>query len=375
MEDEQFKGRAGIAQRLLQPYRINVYDMIASHCVKGLSVFASRIDTNMQQLPGEDLRIAQFSPAHNRYYFGGRFDLCWQTGIFDWLRSWKPDVVVVEANPRNLSTPFMIRWLHNRGCRVIGHGLGVMPLTSGFEMVRQVGRIKLMQALDGILAYGSLAAEQYHSLGMPKDRIFVAYNAVSPKPIGQPPCRPLKFNQRPIILFVGGLIPRKSIDLLMKACARLQEPKPVLRIVGDGPLKNELQALSTSLNLEVEFLGDLRGQRLGQEFDKADLFVLPGTGGLAIQEAMAHALPVIVSKADGTEVDLARKTNGWIIPPGDHEVLSETIKLALSNPARLREMGSASYDIVTKEINLESMSNTFIRAMNVTTAMPLRRQT
>ena len=149
MEGEMFSGRAGIAQRLLQPYRINVYDMIASHCEKGLSVFASRIDTNKQQLPGDNLRVAQFSPAYNRYFLGGKFDLCWQAGIFDWLKSRKPDVVVVEANPRNLSTPLMIRWLHNRGCRVIGHGLGVMPLTSGFEMVRQAGRIKLIQALDG----------------------------------------------------------------------------------------------------------------------------------------------------------------------------------------------------------------------------------
>jgi glycosyltransferase involved in cell wall biosynthesis len=373
---EEYNGRAGIAQRLLQPYRINVYDMIASHCRGGLSVFASRVDANNQLLPGDNLRIAKFSPAHNRYFFRGKFDLCWQAGIFDWLRSEKPDVVVLEANPRNLSTSLMIRWLHNHGCRVIGHGLGVMPLTSGFEIIRQAGRQRLMQALDGILAYGSLAAEQYHSLGMPKDRIFVAYNAVSPKPIGQPPCRPSKFMQRPIILFVGGLIIRKSIDLLMKACARLpDEPRPLLRIVGDGPLRNELHNLSATLNLQVEFLGDLRGARLSQEFDKADLFVLPGTGGLAIQEAMAHALPVIVSKADGTEIDLARNENGWIIPPGDHEILSDTIKQALSNPARLREMGSASYDIVSREINIENMSKTFIQAMITTTDMPLRRET
>lgn len=90
---------------------------------------------------------------------------------------------------------------------------------------------------------------------------------------------------------------------------------------------------------------------------------------------MAHALPVIASKADGTEIDLARNENGWIISPGDHEILSDTIKQALSNPARLREMGSASYDIVSREINIENKSKTFIRAMNATTAMPLRRET
>ena len=41
-------------------------------------------------------------------------------------------------------------------------------------------------------------------------------------------------------------------------------------------------------------------------FAGADLFVLPGTGGLAVQEAMSYALPVIVAKGDGTQEDLVR---------------------------------------------------------------------
>ncbi|WHZ21602.1 MAG: hypothetical protein OJF47_000714 [Nitrospira sp.] len=374
MLNEEFTGRAGIVQRLLQPYRIMAYDLIAPRCHGGLSVFASKTDQNNVPLVGRDLEHAKFASADNQYFFGGKFDLCWQRGLRHWLKTWRPDVVIVEANPRNLTTPLMIRWLHRRSCPVIGHGLGVMPLTSGFEKIRDLGRRGLIGLLDGVLAYSSLAAEQYQSLGMPADRIFVAHNSVSPRPIRQAIQRPVISNQRPIILFIGTLIARKNVDLLLKAVSELRtSPKPILKIIGDGPLKKELEALAASLRGDVQFLGDLRGEKLSNALLEADIFVLPGTGGLAIQEAMAHALPVIVSKADGTETDLVRPENGWIIKPNDWVLLGATIEDALANPARLREMGTASYRIVSSEINIESMCETFLKAMNTIASKPLRK--
>ena len=376
MSKGNFSGRAGIVQRLLQPYRMLAYDLIAPKCSGGLSVFASRLDKDGSVLVNRDFASAQLSPAVNQYFFNGKFDLCWQKGLLSWLTSWRPDVVIVEANPRNLTTPLMIRWLHNRGIPIIGHGLGVMPLTSGFEKLRRFGRRSLIGCLDGVLAYSSLAAEQYRSLGMPSDRIFVAHNAVSPRPSRPPQKRLLHSEQRPVILFVGTLIARKNVDLLLKAVSVLKtSPRPVVKIVGDGPLRTRLQSLAESLKQDVQFMGDLRGDRLSELFDEADIFVLPGTGGLAIQEAMAHALPAIVSKADGTESDLIRPENGWIIKPNDCKLLANTIELALSDPNRLHEMGNASYRIVSSEINVENMCHTFVQAMNTIKSMPLRHIT
>jgi glycosyltransferase involved in cell wall biosynthesis len=373
MSDE-FNGRAGIAQRLLQPYRISVYDMVASKCRGGLSVFASRVDHHNKSLTDRDLAVAQFVPAKNRYFFSGKFDLCWQAGLQRWLTTWQPDIVIVEANPRNLSTPLMIRWLHRHGCRVMGHGLGVFPLSRGFEALRDIGRRKLVGLLDGIFAYSSLAGDQYEELGMPRDRIFVAYNATAGRPTKRPPARPPAFRDRAILLFVGTLIPRKSVDLLLQACTRLRtHPRPLLQIVGEGPLKQDLQRLAESLELDCKFLGDLRGHALDQVFDTADLFVLPGTGGLAVQEAMAHGLPVIVSKADGTEGDLVRKENGWLIRPGSVEALAGAIDGALSDPRLLREKGEMSYRIVSSEINIENMSATFVRGMSEIASKPIRK--
>jgi glycosyltransferase involved in cell wall biosynthesis len=88
---------------------------------------------------------------------------------------------------------------------------------------------------------------------------------------------------------------------------------------------------------------------------------------------MAHALPVIVSKADGTEADLVRQENGWLIEPGDIGALAQRIDDALSNPRRLREMGAASYRIVSSEINIENMSAAFVRGMGIIASKPLRK--
>ena len=369
-----FEGRAGIAQRLLQPYRIAVYDMIASQCRGGLSVFASRFDHHNALVTECSPAIAQLAPAANRYFFSGKFDLCWQAGLQQWLRTWRPDLVIVEANPRNLSTPLMIHWLHKHGCRVMGHGLGVFPLSSGFETLRDFGRRKLVGMLDGILAYSSLAGKQYEELGMPRDRIFVAHNATAARPTHPLPARPSRLPNRPVLLFVGALIPRKNVDLLLRACKDLRtNPKPILKLVGEGALKKRLQEKALSLGLDCQFLGDLRGAALKNVFEEADLFILPGTGGLAVQEAMAHGLPVIVSKADGTEGDLVRETNGWLIKPDNVELLASTIDHALSNPRLLREKGEASYRIVASEINIENMSSTFVRGMCSIASKPIRK--
>jgi glycosyltransferase involved in cell wall biosynthesis len=99
-------------------------------------------------------------------------------------------------------------------------------------------------------------------------------------------------------------------------------------------------------------------------FAEADIFVLPGTGGLAIQEAMAHGLPVIVAKGDGTQDDLVRAGNGWQIPPDDQEALIHTMRTALTDVKRLRKMGAESYRIVSEEINLEKMVEAFVRALD-----------
>ncbi len=138
-------------------------------------------------------------------------------------------------------------------------------------------------------------------------------------------------------------------------------------IVGDGPERQSLEALAREIYPKAEFAGARHGVELKPYFTEADLFVLPGTGGLAVQEAMSYGLPVIVAQGDGTQDDLVRPGNGWQIPPGDFDALLTTMKEALSDPARLRRMGAESYRIVKEEINIQTMAATFVTALNTLT--------
>jgi glycosyltransferase involved in cell wall biosynthesis len=142
------------------------------------------------------------------------------------------------------------------------------------------------------------------------------------------------------------------------------ESQPRLVIVGDGPERESLEALAQELYPSAEFVGAKHGAELKPYFTEADLFVLPGTGGLAVQEAMSYGLPVIVAQGDGTQDDLVGPKNGWQIPPDDFDALVSTMKDALSSVARLRRMGAESYRIVKEEINIENMVQTFVRALN-----------
>ena len=114
---------------------------------------------------------------------------------------------------------------------------------------------------------------------------------------------------------------------------------------------------------DARFFGAQYGSDLEKHFREADLFVLPGTGGLAVQQAMSFGLPVIVGVSDGTQSDLVREENGWILPDAGVETLSNQIEQALSDIGRLREMGRASYRIVKEEVNLENMVDIFQQAI------------
>jgi len=367
MVGESFPGRLGLQQRVLPSYRAAFFDTLATACQGGLSVFAGKPLAKEGIDPIDKLQKAQYVQAKNRYFSdpSSPMFLCWQAGFFHWLEAWQPDVLIVEANPRYIATRRAILWMHQKGRKVIGWGLGAPPISGPLATLHRWERLRMLRSLDAILAYSEQGAEQYGKLGIASERVYVASNAVDPTPTNPPPLKPLHFNGQITVLFVGRLQPRKRVDLLLQACAGLPlELQPHLIIVGDGLAREELANLAHQIYPNAEFVGAKHGDELEPYFAKADLFVLPGTGGLAIQQAMAHGLPVVVARGDGTQDDLVRRENGWQVPPDDLPALTNVLNLALSDPTKLRKMGEASYYIVAKEINVESMVGVFLRAIN-----------
>ncbi|NMC54119.1 MAG: glycosyltransferase family 4 protein [Chloroflexi bacterium] len=356
---------AGIIQRVLTEYRAPFFDLLAQRFSRGASLFSGQPRPAESIAQASGLRHAHWTLGHNRHLFSGGAYLCWQSGLLTWLRSADPDVLIVEANPRYLRTPAAIRWMKNRARPVIGWGLGAPAAPGRLAALRRWWRTRWVRQFDALITYSQQGAQEYQALGFPANRVFVAANAVTPRPQNPPPSRPEKAAAQDLnLLFVGRLQERKRIDSLLRAVAALPpHQRPSLSIVGDGPARPALQALAAEVLPAARFLGALHGAELDAQFDAADLFVLPGTGGLAVQQAMAHALPVIVAEADGTQADLVRPQNGWLVPPGDLPALSACLQNALSDPRRLREMGLHSYRIVHDEINLEKMVDVFVQAV------------
>ncbi|MFN8399785.1 MAG: glycosyltransferase family 4 protein [Anaerolineales bacterium] len=348
----KFNGKLGLQQRVLPSYRVPFFDLLASQCESGMSLFAGQARP-VEMIAGGTTKIAKHVEADNLHLLSGPLYFCYQRNFIRWLEEWNPDSLIMEANPRYLASPSAVSWMHKRGRKTLGWGLGA-PKQSGLWK-------RFIHQFDGMIAYSQRGADEYAALGFSREKIFVAHNSVSDVP-EKPGDRPQTVD-RVTILFVGRLQARKRVDSLLRACTEM-ESKPRLLIVGDGPEREALETLAKEIYPSAEFIGAKHGTELKPYFQQADLFVLPGTGGLAVQEAMSYGLPVIVAKGDGTQDDLVRENNGWQIEPENYEALVNTMKNALSDIARLRELGKESFRVVKEEINIEKMAETFVHALN-----------
>ncbi|MFQ5942229.1 MAG: glycosyltransferase family 4 protein [Anaerolineales bacterium] len=351
----QFEGRLAIQQRVLPGYRVAFFDTLASRCTEGLSLYAGTPRKSESIQPADRLETAQLWPARNLHILGGPLYFCLQRGLMQWIQEWDPQALILEANPRYFSNRRALDWMHRKGRPVVGWGLGVGRMRNRWK--------SYLRRFDALIAYSSHGAEGYRSAGVPTERVFTAPNATTGPP---PELQPRTISNPPRVLFVGRLQERKRVDLLLKAC-RAQSMEPELWIVGDGPARAGLERAAAKEYPETKFLGAQYGEALADIFQEADLFVLPGTGGLAVQQAMSYGLPVIVAEADGSQKDLVSADNGWLIPPGDLEVLTATLSEALENVGRLPKMGTASHRIVTERVNIEVMTEVFLEALNQVT--------
>ncbi len=168
----------------------------------------------------------------------------------------------------------------------------------------------------------------------------------------------------PRILFVGRLVYYKGLEVLLRAMRGF--PGRVW-IVGEGPLRESLQALAADLGLSdrVAFVPGVSPEALVAYYHAADVFVLPSTEiteafGLVQVEAMAAGCPV-VSTALPTGVPWVNQdgVTGLIAPPRDVEALASAIRCLLGDPGLRRRMGNAARQRAQEQFSRERMVRDF----------------
>ncbi|MDP8929379.1 MAG: glycosyltransferase [Actinomycetota bacterium] len=162
------------------------------------------------------------------------------------------------------------------------------------------------------LALTQFARDRFIAGGLPPDRVRVKPNFVGdPGPRLQPP------SASDYLLYVGRLSPEKGLLVALEAARRLGQRQWRLLVVGDGPLRQQAEALAVP---GVEFTGWLPREDVCSLMHGARGLIFPSVWyegfALTIVEAMAAGLPVIASRLGGTP-DVLGPDAGWLAPPGD----------------------------------------------------------
>ncbi len=231
-----FPGKLALQQRVLAAYRVPFFDALAQACDQGLSVFAGLPRPEESIAVTDQLHFANYVSLQNEHFLKGPYYFCFQRGLLGCLEALSPDALIVEANPRYLTTPAAVRWMKQRGRPVLGWGLGAPALSGPFSGPRKFRRSAFLHLFDALLTYSRRGADEYAAMGFPADKIFVAPNAAAGRPSRPMTVRPVIYDGKPNVLFVGRLQARKRVDLLLQACASLPATlQPRLVIIGDGP--------------------------------------------------------------------------------------------------------------------------------------------
>jgi glycosyltransferase involved in cell wall biosynthesis len=174
-----------------------------------------------------------------------------------------------------------------------------------------------------------------------------------------------------VLVWVGRMVPVKGLDVLLDACSLLQKQEMNLRVylVGDGPLRNQLERTSRARGLDplVSFVGSRLHNELPDWYRAADLTVLPSRSeGLpnVLRESLACGTPYVASRVGGI-AELGTSLGQILVPPGDAASLAAAIAESL-------EKGERPAVEIRCSTSWSESGNAFVRILESVLRRPVR---
>lgn len=283
------------------------------------------------------------------------------------LRTLRPDVVHVQTGGATGGAAAVIlgRMAGARVCITEHDVPSERPATS-----QRLARKLLDSLVHAIIAVSRRNGNlRFERLGGPPSRMAVILNGV---PIDRPSLEVRAANSAAIRQelgidaddFVVGSVVRlaegKGLFDLLQAAGLLSTPLPWrIMLVGDGPLRERLQAQATELGIGERLI--LAGHRDDPErfVDGMDLFVLPvpaGSMSIALLEAMARGTPVLITFC-GPEEAVIPGVSGYCAPPNAPKELGAAISAVMFDRGRLSEMGERGAAHVSKHFSVARVAD------------------
>jgi phosphatidyl-myo-inositol dimannoside synthase len=162
-------------------------------------------------------------------------------------------------------------------------------------------------------------------------------------------------SERPVVVCVSRLVPRKGQDVLVRALPKVRRrvPGAALLVVGGGPDLGRLERLATQAGVarDVVLTGSVPWQDLPAHYDAGDVFAMPcrsRRGGLEVEglgivylEASASGLPVVAGRSGGAPDAVREGQTGHVVDGRSVEQVAAAVAGLLEDPVRARAMGAA----------------------------------
>lgn len=261
--------------------------------------------------------------------------------------------------------------------------LGVDDAVTALESPHRLAPLRhaMFRRCDGYAAISPALEYRYHEAGLPRDRIRLLPQGVDVdefQPVGDPRRVRAELGlptNGPMLIFVGSLIHRKGVDVLLKAWTRIGQTHAdaQLVLVGRGSLPaghpeetfwaDQLGGLPPSVASRVHTLG-VRAD-VSRLLQAADIFVFPSRRegfGTVMIEAMACGLPCVVTDQPGITDFIFGEggTTGTVIPQEDHQELAAVVSGLLSDRERAVEMGTLARARVVHKFNIDRIADRYL---------------
>lgn len=173
----------------------------------------------------------------------------------------------------------------------------------------------------------------------------------------------------PVILTIGRMVPRKGHDMLIKAMPAVRALHPTARlvVVGDGPMREELEKLAADLPRgAVTFTGRIDDDERAAHFAAADIFAHPNRArmmgfeeegfGVVFLEAAACGLPVVAGDSGGSPEAIADNETGILVDGQELQAIVSALDRLLSDPPWAAAMGQAGRTFVERNFDPETIA-------------------
>jgi glycosyltransferase involved in cell wall biosynthesis len=238
---------------------------------------------------------------------------------------------------------------------------------------------KLLKTADAMICFSDYVRKEALALGADSDKTVTVPKGVDLARFTSGTShtdarRRLNLEDKFTVLSVGGLIPRKGMDHIVRAIAEADRDLQCV-ICGTGPELTALLRLAVSLGIEdkILFRGQIPRNEIPCYFSAADVFILASineAAGNVLIEAAASGRPVITTSSGGPPEYVMHQEYGYIVAPGDVAALAERIQEFFDDPKLCTEYGQRAREIAARNFGYDRMIRKILSVYECSRALP-----